>query len=115
MLFRDLLEALRENVRRRIRNGELTERGLARIAGISQPHLHHLLKGARVLTAEKADMLLSCLKLSVLDLIPDDQVGAALSRSTSGPPSAEPPRKGASRAESIEDFQRPPASGRIAS
>lgn len=115
MFFCDLLEALRENVRRRIRNGELTERGLARIAGISQPHLHHMLKGARGLSAEKADILLSCLKLSVLDLLPDARGGPALPSPPSESLPTKPPRKGASRAESIEDVQRPPVADRIAS
>ena len=45
--FEILRNRLIENIRYRIRNGELTERGLARRTGISQPHLHNLLKGVR--------------------------------------------------------------------
>lgn len=48
-----------------IRKGEITERSLARITGISQPHLHNVLKGKRLLSTEKADQILSCLRLDL--------------------------------------------------
>ena len=32
-----------------VRNGELTERALARTTGVSQPHIHNVLKGKREL------------------------------------------------------------------
>jgi plasmid maintenance system antidote protein VapI len=57
-----------QRVGARIRNGELTERGLARLAGISQPHMHNVLKGVRTLSPEMADQILDCLGMSVLDL-----------------------------------------------
>lgn len=69
VLFEHLLQALRRDLRQRVRNGEVTERGLARMAGISQPHLHNMLKGARALSAEKADLLLTRLELSVVDVL----------------------------------------------
>ena len=69
VLFADLLLAMRRVLRARVRNGEVTERGLARLAGISQPHLHNMLKGVRALSAEKADLLLNRLELSVVDLL----------------------------------------------
>jgi transcriptional regulator with XRE-family HTH domain len=53
----------------RIENGDFTERGLARILGISQSHIHNVLKGARKLKPELADHLMSRLDISVLDLI----------------------------------------------
>lgn len=65
----DLLTALREHLNLRIRNGELTERGLARRIGISQAHMHNVLKGARILTAEVADLLMLELNLTVPDLV----------------------------------------------
>ena len=40
------------HLRTRIQNGELTERSLARLTGISQPHIHNVLKGAKILSPE---------------------------------------------------------------
>lgn len=69
MLMQDLLAALKSNLNGRIRNGELTERNLARRIGMSQAHVHNVLKGARILTAEVADLLMLELNLSVGDLV----------------------------------------------
>jgi antitoxin component HigA of HigAB toxin-antitoxin module len=53
------------HLRKRIHSGELTERSLARITGISQPHMHNVLKGKRLLSLEKADrILLTCSSIS---------------------------------------------------
>jgi plasmid maintenance system antidote protein VapI len=65
----ELLEALLESTRSRVRNGQLTERGLARRIGISQAHMHNVLKGARLLTPEIADRLLQAFDLKVQDLL----------------------------------------------
>lgn len=69
MNFCDLRQRLIEDLRRRVRSGELTERRLARQTGISQPHIHHVLKGKRVLSTQKADKILSHLRLDLLDLV----------------------------------------------
>lgn len=53
----------------RVRNGEMTERGLARVTGISQPHIHNVLKGKRLLSRDTADAILVELHLDVLDLV----------------------------------------------
>ena len=53
----------------RIENGEFTERGLARILGISQPQVHNVLKGARKLKPEVADHIMRKLDMSLLDLL----------------------------------------------
>ena len=53
----------------RIQNGDFTERGLARILGISQSQAHNVLKGARRLKPELADHLMWRLNMSVLDLL----------------------------------------------
>ena len=66
--FRSLLERLRKRVSEQLAAGEWTERGLARRAGISQPHLHNVLKGIRSMTPEVADRLLTTLQMSVDDL-----------------------------------------------
>lgn len=69
MDFETLQYRLLARVRSCVRNGELTERGLARMIGISQPHMHHILKGVRTLSIENADRILRRLDLTVLDLI----------------------------------------------
>lgn len=69
MYFELLQRRLIEALRRCIGNGLLTERGLARAAGISQPHVHHILKGARALSPEMADRMLRALRLTVIDLL----------------------------------------------
>jgi len=69
MTFCDLHERLIENLRQRVRGGEVTERGLARATGVSQPHIHHVLKGKRLLSAVTADRILGQLHIDLLDLI----------------------------------------------
>lgn len=56
-------------VNTRIQNGDFTERGLARILGISQPQIHNVLKGARTLKPDLADRLLEKLSMDVTDLL----------------------------------------------
>ena len=69
MTFQDLQQRLLEELRQRVRSGAATERGLARHTGISQPHLHNVLKGKRILSMEKADEVLHRLQIVVLYLI----------------------------------------------
>jgi len=74
MNFSDLLAALQAEVRGRLRNGELTERGFARRIGLSQSHMHNVLSGVRSLTPITADRILKKLGLTVLDLVaPEDR------------------------------------------
>ena len=73
-----LQDRLIEHIRGLIRNGEATERRLARLTGISQPHIHHLLKGVRSMKPEVADLLLGSLGLSALDLVTADEAAALL-------------------------------------
>lgn len=73
MYFSDLQAAVVDCLRARVRNGHSTERSLARIVGISQPHLHNVLKGSRSLSPELSDQILYHLRLSLLDLV-DRQV-----------------------------------------
>lgn len=80
MGIEQLLTALLEEVRRRVRNGQLTERGLARLAGISQPHLHHILKGKRGITPKLADRMIDILSLDLSALI---QLGHADAQASS--------------------------------
>jgi hypothetical protein len=79
MLFADVRNALTAVLRARVRNGELTERGLARLVGVSQPHIHNVLKGVRALSPELSDQILRHLRLSLLDLIERERIEAHLS------------------------------------
>lgn len=67
MYFGELHQKLIDVANEKVRGGEYTERGLARIAGLSQPHMHNVLKGIRSLSAESADRLLRALRLSIPD------------------------------------------------
>jgi hypothetical protein len=78
LTFSILHSRLLDYLRTRIRNGELSERGLARMAGLSQPHIHNVLKGARFLSSEAGDMLAHSLGLSLLELATADELGSEL-------------------------------------
>jgi len=67
--FRLLQMRLVSDVRARVRNGELSERGLARLTGISQPHIHNVLKETRLLSTEMADQILRHLRINLVDLL----------------------------------------------
>src|ERR1041384_3106664 len=71
-----------DHMRARVRSGELTERGLARLTGVSQPHLHNVLKGVRLLSAEMADQVVAELHLKALDLLSESELpGASMASS----------------------------------
>ena len=65
-------------VKLRINNGEFTERGLSRILGISQSQTHNVLKGARRLQMQLADRILTKLGFSLVDLLDEGELAAAL-------------------------------------
>jgi hypothetical protein len=67
--FEALLSCLILDLRERVRSGEMTERRLASVIGISQPHLHNVLKGKRLLSISTADQVLRHLRLDLRDLI----------------------------------------------
>jgi predicted transcriptional regulator len=72
--FQGLQTRLVVHLRHRVRSGEITERSLARVTGLSQPHLHNVLKGKRFLSFGKSDQILHQLHLDLMDLIePTDQ------------------------------------------
>jgi plasmid maintenance system antidote protein VapI len=76
MYFELLQLRLIAHVQQRVHRGELTERGLARHTGISQPHLHNVLKGVRALSPPMADLLLRHLHITLLDLLEANEVAA---------------------------------------
>lgn len=67
--FHRLQMSLVAHLRERVRSGEITERRLARLTGVSQPHLHHVLSGKRLLSVQMADQILHRLQLDLRDLI----------------------------------------------
>lgn len=72
--FLELQRRLTSLLKERIHSGELTERGLARVTGVSQPHIHNVLKGKRLFSIATADMVLRSLNLDILDLLREDDV-----------------------------------------
>ena len=90
----------------RINNGELSERGLARLLGISQPQIHNVLKGRRRLQADLADRLLEKFCIDLRDLLQIEeyfvlpgQQSADESRQAKERAGETPRRKGPGRAE----------------
>jgi AraC-like DNA-binding protein len=69
LTFEDLLARLLGEIEKRIRNGSLTERGLARLTNMSQPHVHHILKGKRGITPKVADRFLRVMGMDASDLL----------------------------------------------
>ena len=69
MRFSDAQQRLLARLQAKIRGGEITESGLARLTGISQPHIHNALKGVRLLSSKFSDVLLDALGLTLADLI----------------------------------------------
>ncbi len=87
--FELLYARLSAHIQRKLRNGEATERGLARLTGVSQPHLHQVLKGAKYFSPEMADQVMERLQIDVWALLAEDAEGgwetAPLLEETLGP------------------------------
>jgi len=71
MAFDELRQRLLAEIRDRLRSGQISERRLAHLIGISQPHMHNVLKGTRGLSHQIADRILSRLRISLPDLLPE--------------------------------------------
>lgn len=76
--FAALQTRLIGSVNTRIQNGEFTERGLARMLGLSQSQVHNVLKGARRFRPELADRILQKFGMSLLQLLEDRELGEEL-------------------------------------
>jgi antitoxin component HigA of HigAB toxin-antitoxin module len=72
--FREQQRRLIAHLRALVRSGDATERGLARLTGVSQPHMHNVLKGKRLLSLEMADQVLAQLHLDLLDYIEPEEL-----------------------------------------
>ncbi|HUG81673.1 MAG TPA: hypothetical protein VML01_08415 [Bryobacterales bacterium] len=75
IFFRELASRLLAHLREKVRRGELTERGLARLTAYSQPHIHNVLKGARGVQIELADQIMTLLDIPVLSLFSQEELG----------------------------------------
>jgi plasmid maintenance system antidote protein VapI len=80
LTFEVVRSRLIQKVRRKIDNGEFTERGFARILGISQSQTHNVLKGTRTMQIELADRILMKLGLTIMDLLIETELESALRR-----------------------------------
>ena len=83
MRFDDFQKLLVTSLKARVRNGEFTERGLAKAIGVSQPHIHNILKGFRTLSPGVGDQILQKLNLSLIDLLDPEHAARALDFSAS--------------------------------
>jgi hypothetical protein len=67
--FEDASQRLLSVVKEQIRAGAMSERRLAKLAGVSQPHMHNVLAGKRGLEQGLADRVLEVFGLSLEDLL----------------------------------------------
>jgi transcriptional regulator with XRE-family HTH domain len=77
-------------LRSKVKSGELTERRLARMAGISQPHLHNVMKGVRILSPAAADTVIANLHVTAGDLLREEE-RQAVGQASAGPAHREIP------------------------
>lgn len=73
-----LLCKVLEHLRRSVREGEISQSGLARKLRLSQAHINNLLTGVRPLTADVADTVLNSFGLEVEDFLEPIPVSAVL-------------------------------------
>lgn len=69
MYFLELQQKLLDLARERVKTGVVTERGLARMCALSQPHMHNVLKNARTFSNDSYDRLMRALDIGVSDLM----------------------------------------------
>ncbi|MGH9674412.1 MAG: helix-turn-helix domain-containing protein [Bryobacteraceae bacterium] len=81
--FEALHDLLAAHLRRKVREGQCTERGLARLVGLSQPHMHNAIKGAREMSFRTADKVLRALRITIHDLLAEAGAGAPRKVATS--------------------------------
>jgi len=84
MDFQQLQIRLVAVLKSRLRNGELSERRMAHLTGISQPHIHNVLKGVRILSPRAADRILHCFEMTVADLLRPEESPDGLCTRCSG-------------------------------
>jgi hypothetical protein len=80
--FRELTRRLIRYLNGMVSRGEISERGLARLTLYSQPHIHNVLNGRRVMTIDLADQIMAMLNLPLAFLLSQDEISGRVS----GPP-----------------------------
>ena len=80
LTFDDLAQRLVRDLAKLIRSGAVTERRLAGMVGVSQPHLHNVVNGLRKLTPTVADLIMKRLDWSLLDLVESAEAQSLLNR-----------------------------------
>jgi plasmid maintenance system antidote protein VapI len=78
--FQELHRRLAAYLRESIHNGDMTERRLARITGVSQPHIHHVLAGKRGFSTQTADQVLRALRNDLVDFLEEPDIAEWQSR-----------------------------------
>lgn len=68
MTFQQLRAEALATIRRHIANGYFTERQLARVARVSQPQVHNVLKGARLPSAATLDRICQAAHIDVAEI-----------------------------------------------
>ena len=69
MDIEDLIARVVEVANSEVRSGRISERQLARFAGISQPHLHNALHGVRTFSPRAVGLLMKAMGVTVPDVI----------------------------------------------
>jgi transcriptional regulator with XRE-family HTH domain len=76
----ELYRAILAVIRLRIHNGEWTERGLARAAGLSQPHTNNILAGKRIGGYATIDALCRACGIQLPEVIAETQLQRTMAR-----------------------------------
>ena len=80
--FRDLHEALRLEILRRLHQGQLTGSELARLTGFRQAHISNFLHAKRSLSLTGLDRVLTAINLTVDDVLPAESLDLQASSAT---------------------------------
>lgn len=81
--FEELADRLVRYLNELVRRGEVSERGLAKLSGYSQPHIHNVLHRVRALKISTADRLLETLGIPLTALFTQDELAGRAERSPS--------------------------------
>ena len=84
LTFETLYAQLLAFVDHRIRNGEFSERALAKLMGVSQPHFNNVRSGKRRLQKDLADTILERFHMTILDLLTLGDMTSVAERLKSG-------------------------------
>ena len=76
--FEGLADRLVRYLNELVQRGELSERGLAKLSGYSQPHIHNVLHGARALNIAMADRLLATMGIPLTALLTPEELSGGL-------------------------------------